>query len=72
MDNIVSFKVIAAAIVYSFVGIGILMASFVAIDKLTPDNLWKQIVDEKNIALAVLIGAMILAISQIISTTLHR
>ena len=45
------------AIVYSVLGIVIFAIAFGLIDKLTPYHLWKEIVEDKNVALAVLIGA---------------
>src|SRR5208283_5279175 len=46
------------AIVYAVLGILIFVAAFAIIDKLTPYHLWKEIVEDKNVALALLIGAM--------------
>jgi uncharacterized membrane protein YjfL (UPF0719 family) len=41
------------------------------IDRLTPFALWKEIVDEHNTALAVLIGFIALGISVIIAAAIH-
>jgi uncharacterized membrane protein YjfL (UPF0719 family) len=45
--------------------------SFVVIDKLTPYNLWEEIVEKKNLALAVVVGAMFIAIGQIVAAAIH-
>ena len=46
------------AIIYSVLGIAIFLGAFVVVDRLTPYHLWKEIVEDKNIALAILVGAM--------------
>ena len=47
------------------------MVSFVVIDRMTPYDLWKEIVEEKNMALAVLVGAMSIGICIIIAAAVH-
>ena len=60
-----------AAIVFAGLGIVVLFATFVAVDRLTPYQLWKEIIEEHNTALAVLIGFMALGISIIIAAAIH-
>ena len=43
------------AIVFAVLGIAIFSIAFVIIDKMTPYHLWKEIVEDKNVALAVLV-----------------
>ncbi len=59
------------ALIYAFLGILIFLFSFFVIDWITPYHLWKEIVEEKNIALAVLVGAMSLGICVIIAAAVH-
>jgi putative membrane protein len=59
------------AIVYSLLGIVIFVLAFVIIDKVTPFHLWNEIVREKNVALAVLIGAMSIGMCIIIAAAVH-
>ena len=59
------------ALLYSVLGILIFVAAFVFIDKVTPFHLWKEIVQDKNIALAVLLGAMSIGICIIIAAAVH-
>jgi uncharacterized membrane protein YjfL (UPF0719 family) len=59
------------AIVYAVLGIVIFALSFVTIDKLTPHDLWKEIIEEKNIALAIIVGFMSLAMGIIIAAAVH-
>jgi putative membrane protein len=62
---------VVAAIAFAVIGIVILLGSFVAIDRLTPYALWKEIVDDHNTALAILIGALALGISIIVAAAIH-
>lgn len=64
-------KYILASVVYAFLGILILVISFVIIEKLTPENLWKEIVQKKNTALAMIASAYILAVAIIIASAIH-
>lgn len=59
------------AIVYAFLGILIFVFAFVIIDKMTPFHLWKEIVEDKNLALAVLLGAMSIGMCIIIAAAVH-
>jgi putative membrane protein len=59
------------AIVYAALGIGIFCLAFVLVDRLTPYHLWKEIVEDKNIALAVLVGAMSIGMCMIIAAAVH-
>jgi putative membrane protein len=59
------------AILYAAIGIVIFATAFLVIDKLTPYNLWKEIVQEHNTALAILLGAMSLGICVIIASAIH-
>jgi uncharacterized membrane protein YjfL (UPF0719 family) len=59
------------AIAYSAIGIVIFVCSFLLVDKLTPYNLWKEIVQEHNTALAILLGAMSIGICIIIASAVH-
>jgi putative membrane protein len=62
---------IRAAIVFALIGIVVFVGAFVLIDKMTPYDLWKEIVVEKNLALAVLVGAMSIGICIIIAAAVH-
>ncbi len=59
------------SIVFSVLGVAIFWLSFIAIDKLTPYNLWKEISQDRNVALAIVVGAMSLGICTIIAAAIH-
>jgi uncharacterized membrane protein YjfL (UPF0719 family) len=53
------------------IGVVVLWLSFIVIDKITPYKLWEEIVENKNLALAVVVGAMFIAIGQIVAAAIH-
>lgn len=59
------------AAVFAAIGIVIFVVAFVVMDKITPYHLWKEIVQEHNMALAILIGAMSIGICIIIAAAVH-
>lgn len=59
------------AVIYAILGIVIFAVAFVLIDKLTPYHLWKEIVDDKNVALAILVGALSIGMCIIIAAAVH-
>ncbi len=75
MDPVVTalaVKHIVAAVVFSLVGLVILWISFIVFDQITPGDLWKEIVTEKNLPLAITLGATTLAVAQIIAAAIHE
>jgi putative membrane protein len=68
MDELMQHLV--AALVYALLGIVIFVFSFIVLDKLTPGSLWKEIIDEHNTALAVMVGAIAIGISMIIAAAI--
>jgi putative membrane protein len=59
------------AVVYAILGIVIFGGAFVLIDWLTPQDLWKEISQNHNMALAVLVGLMSLGVCIIIAAAIH-
>ena len=59
------------ALVFAVLGIVLFSVAFVVIDKMTPYALWKEIVEEQNVALAVLVGFMSLGMCVIIAAAVH-
>jgi uncharacterized membrane protein YjfL (UPF0719 family) len=60
-----------AALVYATLGLVVFGAAFVVVDKLTPYHLWKEIIDRKNTALAIVVGAVAIGISIIVSSAIR-
>ena len=59
------------SILYALVGVLVFWISFAIVDKLTPYDLWGEIVEKKNVALAIVVGAKAIAIGLIVSAAIH-
>jgi uncharacterized membrane protein YjfL (UPF0719 family) len=60
------------SILYSFIGIAILVIVFVLVEVLTPrHNLRNEIMEKQNMAVAVLAGFFMLSIAIIIASAIH-
>lgn len=59
------------ALIFAMLGIVMFCLSFAILDKLTPYSLWKEIVEEQNVALAILVGAMSIGMCIIIAAAVH-
>ncbi len=55
------------SILYALIGVAVFWISFVIVDKITPYNLWDEIVEKKNVALAIVVGAVAIAIGMIVA-----
>lgn len=62
---------VISALVFTFLGILVFVIAFIVMDKLTPYHLWKEIVQEHNMALAILVGALSIGICIIIASAIH-
>jgi uncharacterized membrane protein YjfL (UPF0719 family) len=62
---------VVAALVFAILGIVIFVVAFAVIDRFTPYTLWKEIIEEHNTALAILIAAIALGISIIVAAAIH-
>lgn len=60
-----------AALVFAVLGIVTLVLSFIVFDRLTPYDLWREIVEKQNVALALLAGLGLLGLSIIIAAAIH-
>ncbi|RYF67484.1 MAG: DUF350 domain-containing protein [Comamonadaceae bacterium] len=62
---------IAGTLLYALIGIAIFWIAFVIIDKITPYDLWLEIVEKQNRALGMVVAAMCLGISIIVAAAIH-
>jgi uncharacterized membrane protein YjfL (UPF0719 family) len=63
--------VIFGSMLYALIGVLIFWISFILLDKLTPYRLWEEICEKKNLALAVVVGSMCIAIGLIVAAAVH-
>ena len=59
------------SILYALIGVVIFWLCFWLIDKITPADLWREIVEKQNQALALVVAAMCLGISIIVAAAIH-
>lgn len=71
MEQFLALHSIIAAVVYAALGIVILIFSCLVFDWLTPGDLWKDIAVDKNLPMAIVLGAMAIAVGQIVASAIH-
>jgi putative membrane protein len=59
------------AVLYALLGVLIFWLSFIVVDKLTPYKLWEEIVEHRNLALAIVVAAKGIAIGLIVAAAIH-
>ena len=62
---------VLASLVYALLGVIVFWLCFVIIDKITPYDLWGEIVEKQNLALAMVVAAMSLGICLIVAAAIH-
>lgn len=63
--------VVLGSVLYAVIGVLVFWICFVIIDKITPYDLWLEIVEKQNKALALVIAAMSLGICIIVAAAIH-
>jgi putative membrane protein len=56
---------------FAILGIVIFVVAFSILSKLIPFSLWKEVVENRNVAAAILAGAVSLGLCWIIAATMH-
>ena len=67
MNITIDYSLLINAILFSLIGILVFLLASWLYDKITPFNLWKEIVEKQNTALAIVFGAIMLGLSIIIA-----
>ena len=71
MEQYLSIKSVIGSILYSVIGLGVFIFGIWLFDKLPPGALWKEILEEHNTALAIIVGSVAIGISLIVSAAIH-
>ena len=69
-SSLINFDHILAALIYSVMGIVVFVVIFALIDWISPKDLWGEIADKQNVAMAVLAGFVALGITIIIAASI--
>jgi uncharacterized membrane protein YjfL (UPF0719 family) len=64
-------QLIINSLVFSGIGIAVLFITYFILEKITPENTWKKITEENNTAVALVLAALIIGVSMIISAAIH-
>ena len=59
------------SILFALIGVLVFWICFVIIDRITPYDLWQEIVEKQNMALGLVVAAMCLGISIIVAAAIH-
>ena len=59
------------SILYALIGVVVFWLCFLIVDKITPYDLWAEIVEKQNVALGLVVAAMSLGISIIVAAAIH-
>lgn len=59
------------SLVYSVMGVLFVVIAFWIIDRLTPYDLWKELIENRNQSLATVVAAMCIAIAIIVGAAIH-
>jgi putative membrane protein len=62
---------IVAAVVFALIGIVLFILAFMVFDKLTPGSLWKELLDDQNTALGILMAGIAIALAIILAAAIH-
>ncbi len=63
--------VLATTIIFVFIGLVVFAIAFFVVVKITPFSVKKEIEDDQNTALAIIIGAIIIGVALIISSAIQ-
>ncbi|MEJ8821903.1 DUF350 domain-containing protein [Variovorax humicola] len=63
--------VILGSLLYAVIGVMVFWVAFLIIDKITPYDLWREIVEKQNMALGLVVAAMSLGICVIVAAAIH-
>jgi len=70
MQTILNLDHLLGSVVYSLLGFILLAAAYLLVEKLTPTSITKELLEEHNTALAIVVGAVVIGLSLIISSAI--
>jgi uncharacterized membrane protein YjfL (UPF0719 family) len=60
-----------AAVLFAIIGVVLFVLAFMLFDRLTPGSLWKELIEDQNTAIGILMGAVSIALAIIIAAAVH-
>jgi uncharacterized membrane protein YjfL (UPF0719 family) len=72
IDTAINWHNVLSALVFSGIGLAVYTLGFIILSLLTPKvHIWREINEEKNVAIAIFLGAIALGIAIIISAAVR-
>ncbi len=71
MDERALIQGVVFAVVFGMLGVGLFGLAIVLMKKLAPFSIEKEIAEDQNTALAIVMGAMLLGIAIIVAAAIH-
>ncbi len=71
MGTLINFTAIVNVIVFSLLGVLVLFTAFLVIERVMPQDLYKEVVLNRNLAAALVAAAFIIAMAIIIAGAIH-
>jgi len=62
---------VVSSVLYAVIGMGFFFVSYWILDKLTPFSLHKELAEDQNTAIGIVVGSMMLGLSIIIAAAIH-
>ena len=59
------------ALIFATLGVAAFAVALWVVSKLAPFDLWKQVVEERNMAVAIIAGAVALGLAWIVASAMH-
>jgi putative membrane protein len=59
------------AVIFALLGVAVFGIAYAILLKLTPLDLWRQLVEERNVAVAIFAGAAAIGICLIVAAAMH-
>jgi len=72
IDTAINWHNVLSALIFSGIGLAVYTLGFIILSLLTPKvHIWREINEEKNVAIAIFLGAIALGIAIIISAAVR-
>lgn len=71
MESMINVQSLVSVILYSLIGCVVFAVAFKILDILTPNDMWTEILEEHNNALAIIVGCVAIGLSIIISASIR-
>ena len=69
--GVLALDQVIGTIFYCFIGVVLFVLAYALIEKLSPFSVEKEITEDQNVALGIIIGAVIIGLSIIIAAAIH-